>query len=216
MSPEIKAKPKSRIAAALRSFRVNIQGMAAVEFGYLVPLLMVMVIGAFEISRMIAIDRKVGLVTSLVADMIAQERTMNQGQLDAIYEIAQHIMAPYDVVEGDLKISVTPVMRCSTADIDLVYASDANRQGYRGGANEYTYNSPYTGLTEGILQPGASVIVVETKYTFSPAFAGLTEYVTPTFGNVGDLPWEDRAVLAPRNNCVDFDGNNCAAPTNCP
>jgi hypothetical protein len=84
-----------------------------------------------------------------------------------------------------------------------VYAATTNRPALNGGVDdaEPAACSAYT-LTEDLLSAGSSVIVVKTKYSFSPILLG---YI------VGASTWEDTAVLSPRNSCVDFDDDNCVS-----
>ena len=54
---------------------------------------------------------------------------------------------------------------------------------------------------------GASVIVVDAKYNFTPLFGN---YV-PGFGSLGELT--EKSFHSPRNACVDYvKGNNCLNP----
>lgn len=198
----------TRMMLAAGAFRRDIAGIAVVEFAYLMPVMMIMLVGSLEISRAVSMDRKFGLVTALVADMIAREKTMSAAQVNAIYGIADHLMSPYDTNDGMLKVSITPV-KANPANVNdtKVYAAATNRPGLRGGAAEKAKGAVYA-MTPGLLEAGASAIVVETSFRFKPLFAGLVGYVHDGFG---EITWTDKAVLAPRNSCVDFDGDNCVS-----
>ena len=183
-----------------RRLRENVAGMAAVEFGLIAPVMLIMLIGTIEISRAISIDRRFGLATAMVGDLVAREEDMTSANLNAIYDIVEHVMAPYDATK--LKIAVIPVKADSNDKTNTkVYATDANRPSYNGKALP-AYAANY-GLNAGLVDEGESVIVVESSYDFSPLL-------------VNDLiaakTWTDKAVLSPRASCVDFDDNNCVAP----
>jgi Flp pilus assembly protein TadG len=177
--------------------RRNCDGVAALEFALLAPLLLLMLLGTIELGRAIMIDRKVGMVTSSVADVVAREKTMTTGDVTALYAVADHIMKPWSA--APLKIAIIPVKASPTNSGDVrVYAGTANRPSYHG-APQQSKCSTYT-LPANMLEKGASVIVVETSYQYTPLFniiSGLT------------LNWTDKAELAPRQSCVDFDGTNC-------
>ena len=182
-----------------RRVRSDIGGMAAVEFGYLAPVMLLMLIGTVEVSRAVAMDRKFGLATALVADLIAREKTMSAANLNAIYDIVAHVMSPYDT--SSLKIGVVPVKANPTnASNTEVYAATLNRPSYHG-ATQPAKCSAY-GLTTGLLAAGSSVIVVETSYTYTPILTGSI---------FGSKNWTDKAILSPRNSCVDFDNDNCVS-----
>jgi Flp pilus assembly protein TadG len=183
----------------MRSLRRDVAGVAAVEFAYLVPVLLLMLIGTVEVSRAVSMDRRFGLATSMVADLVAREKTMSADDLNAIYNIIDHIMSPYDA--STLKVSVIPV-KASPTDVTntRVYPATTNRPSHNGGSQPAKC-SKYT-LNTGLVGKGASVIVVETSYQYVPLFLN---YV------LGSSTWTDKAILSPRNSCVDFDGDNCVS-----
>lgn len=177
----------------------DVRGVAAVEFGYIAPVLLIMLIGTIEASRAISMDRRFGLVTSMVADLVAREKTMTSADLTAIYNIVGHIMTPWD--SSTLKIAVIPVKASPTDEtITKVYPATTNRPSFHG-ATQPAKCASYS-LTAGLVAKGASVIVVETSYNFTPLLTG-SMFPAAT--------WTDKAILSPRHSCVDFDSDNCVS-----
>jgi Flp pilus assembly protein TadG len=182
-----------------RRFARDARGVAVVEFALVVPIMLLMLIGAVEASRAIGMDRRMSLVTTMVADLVAREQKMTSADLTAIYKIVNQVMSPYDA--SSLKVSVIPVKASpSDAAQTKVYASTTNRPSHNGGA-EPSKCSSYS-LTSALLPKGASVIVVETSYTYQPVFLN---YV------FGAATWTDKAFATPRNSCVDFDSDKCVS-----
>jgi Flp pilus assembly protein TadG len=192
-----KIENAKRFAARVRN---NTEGIAAVEFGFIAPVMLLMLVGTAEVSRAVTIDRRFGLATSMIADLVTREEDMTAANLVKIYDIVEHVMGNYD--NGTMKVSVIPVKaNPSDATDTRVYADDTNRPPLNGGVDERQLGDVYA-LTENMISAGATVIVVKAQYSFTPIFLN---YV---FGN---STWEDTAVLSPRNSCVDFDNNNCVA-----
>lgn len=190
-------KHTSGALASIGRFFRDRRGVAAVEFGLVAPVMLVMLIGTIEVSRALAMDRRFGLVTSMVGDLVAREKTMSAADLNAIYDIVAHVMSPYS--PSTLKIKVIPVKaNPNNASQTLVYAASTNRPSYHG-ATQPAKCSSYT-LTSGMVAAGASVIVVETSYQYAPMFVNS---IVPA------ATWNDKAVMAPRQSCVDFDNDNC-------
>lgn len=199
-----------RIADFSARFRRDRSGIAAVEFGYLAPIMLMLFICTIELGRMIAIDRRFSLATALVADLVTREADITATDLTGttgevgggIYGIVRHVMAPYD--DTNLTISITPVQANPDDAEDVrVYADTTNRPAYHDGAvrpRGQTYPLP-----TGLLAPGASAIVVESTYRYEPLFLN---YLTSIMG-WSNFEWEDRQTLSPRENCVDFDANRC-------
>lgn len=184
----------------LRRASRNAEGVAAVEFGFIAPIMLLMLIGTIEVSRAITIDRRFGLVTSMVGDLVTREKTMTSANLEKIYSIVAFVMGPYN--NGSLKISVIPVKADpDNATNTLVYADTTNRPPLNSGVQDPAKCAAY-GLTADLISAGSSVIVVKTSYDFSPI---LTGYI------MGNSTWTDTATLSPRNSCVDFDGDNCVS-----
>ncbi len=95
--------PRISVSAALgraRDFAVrwrkDKKGIAAVEFAFVVPIMMVMFIGAVELSQAITVDRRVTQVASSTADLVARKETsISNNEITDILRIGGFIMAPY-------------------------------------------------------------------------------------------------------------------------
>ena len=182
-----------------RAFGRDARGIAAVEFGYLVPVILLMLVGVFEVSRAVLMDRRLGLVTTMVADLVGREEKMTAADLTAVYKIVNEVMSPFDA--STLKVSVIPVKASPTdATNTRVYPATTNRPSYNGGTQPAKCAA--YGMTAGLVPKGASVIVIETKYKYTPIFPN---YI------YGSADWTDKAVVSPRHSCVDFDGDNCVS-----
>ena len=197
-SPRGVRRRPGRLLRAVRRFVRDTRGIAAVEFGFIAPIMLVMLLGAVEITRAISMERRFSLVTSMIADLAAREEKLTAGDVNAIYDIAEQVMSPFDA--SPLKISLIPVMSSPTsASNTVVYPSTTNRPSYNGGAQPAKCQS-YP-MTPGLLGKNESVIVVEATYKFTPMLAG---YV------MDGIEWKDKAIAKPRKSlCVAFDGSTC-------
>ncbi len=192
---------KRSLSSGLR-IRHDERGVAAVEFGLIAPVLLLILVIVAEVTRGVAIDRRLGQVTSMIADLVSREENMNSADLNSIYAIAGHVMGNWGT--DTLQIEVIPVKANPTNYADRkVYAATTNRPTY-GGVTAKPECQAYTTLPvqQEFLPAGSSVIVVETKYHFTPIF-------TQTSLVEGD--WKDKATFTPRNACVDFDNDNCVS-----
>jgi Flp pilus assembly pilin Flp len=172
------------------------RGIAAVEFGLIAPVLLIMLIGVIEITRAVSIDRRFGQVTSMVADLIAREDSVTEADVNAIYGIVEHVMGVWGT--DTLKLEVIPVRAAEDDTSDVyVYAEPTHRPSYGTGAPApRPVCQRYSGLTENLLAPGGMAIVVEGEYSFSPLLVG---------GVLSAQTWRDKAVLAPRTGCTSFE-----------
>jgi Flp pilus assembly pilin Flp len=177
-------------------FRRNADGVAAVEFGLLVPLLFVMFIGTLEIGQAVGLDRRVSMATASTTDLIAREKTASPASLDGVMQIIKHLLTPYDSTR--LAIGIVAVRADSNnpaiTTVDWSY-----------GANVPTKCSAYP-MPVGLLGAGATAIIVEGRYDYEPLL--VTHFLNSS------VTLQDKATVSPRYSCVDFHNNGCKSP--CP
>lgn len=202
---------KMTIETRRRSFIRDRSGIAAVEFGLIAPVLLIMLIGVVEVTRAVSIDRRFGQVTSMVADLISREEdgvstTDLEGDENGagIYGIVEHIMGVWGT--DTLKLNIYPVRATNVDRNDIKIYVGPNARPSFGTTATKTICTAYTGLTTNLLDLGGSAIVVEGEYGYTPLLAQ---------GILSAQTWKDRAVLAPRNGCVWFGGtsDNCQPAT---
>lgn len=181
------------LARAVRRFRGEVRGAVTVEFAFVAPILLLMLIGLIEITRAVSIDSRLTVITSMVADLVAREKAISAEDVSAIYEIAELVMSPYDT--GPLKMSLIPVRASRDDEANVrVYPVASHRPSYNGGAVPARCQ-PYS-LSPGLLKEGTGLIVVEASYEYRPMFGSFI---------LGASTWSERAIASPRNTgCVEF------------
>jgi Flp pilus assembly protein TadG len=80
----------------LRTFSANTKGSAAIEFAFVVPIMLVMLFGTFELSQTIETNKKTGRGASLIADLVTQQAVITKTELEAIAELGAAVLAPYN------------------------------------------------------------------------------------------------------------------------
>jgi len=85
-------------------FAGDVKGVAAIEFAFIAPVLILLFIGTLEVSYAVAVDRKISRVSSSVADLVTQTDTHSKSTLNPIMNIADRIIYPYAQIEGALSI----------------------------------------------------------------------------------------------------------------
>src|ERR1700730_18991921 len=82
-------------------------GMSAVEFAMVLPLMLILYLGAVEISQAVGIDRKVTLTSRTVADLASQVSSITGSDMSNILNASSAVIAPYDATK--LKVTVSEV-----------------------------------------------------------------------------------------------------------
>jgi Flp pilus assembly protein TadG len=157
------------------------RGVAAVEFAFVMPVLITLYFGAIEVSNAVMADRKVTNITSTVADLVAQTKTVNDDELQDIFTAASAILVPY-TTDGLVVILSSVVI-----DADGNATVDWSEAGPNGGTPRAT-GSPVT-LPDGLAVPNTSLILAEVSYQY---VSFLTHFIT------NGLSLSDTFYLRPR------------------
>ncbi len=167
-------------------------GLAAVEFGLILPVLMTLFYGTIEVSRFVLITQKVEKLAHSVADVTSQEEVATKTVLDQVMSASTDIMNPYSMTNNG-KIYITSVYRApSTTNASVLWryqsgslASVASKLG--------TVGSTPTMPASFTFDERENVIAAEVYYQFSPListkFFGTTTiyraaFYKPRFGGL--------------------------------
>lgn len=84
------------IVARARRFGRDSRGVAAIEFAFIVPVLLIMYFITMEASQAIETSKKVSRIGSMVADLVTQQQSVVKANLDAIMQIGTSTLLPYN------------------------------------------------------------------------------------------------------------------------
>lgn len=151
-----------------RAFFRRENGVAAVEFALIVPIMLAVYLGCSEAAALLTADRKVQSVAGAIGDLAARaNKTISQGQLDDYFRAATSIMVPYDA--SGLVQTVTAVAVSSGGDATVAWSVR-----YEGGVStkvdpQHPQGSSYDLPDEmAAIANGQMVIAAETSYNYRP------------------------------------------------
>ena len=98
-------------------FSQDKQGMSAVEFAMLLPMMVTLYLGVSEVSQGVGIDRKVTLTSRTVADLASQATSINNAGMTNILNASASVVAPYDVSKVKVVVSAVTIDNVGTAKI---------------------------------------------------------------------------------------------------
>ncbi len=102
----------------LRRFRSDRRGVGAIEFAFIAPVLIVLYIGALEVSVAMSVNKKLARASSTVADLVTQAETINKAGLVDMVNVAKSVMAPYSSEGLGIRISAINIGPDKVARID--------------------------------------------------------------------------------------------------
>lgn len=137
------------------------RGIAAVEFAFIAPVLVMLFFGSIELSLMMQAKRKVTIAAATVADLTTQYETMTEADMDNIFTAASRIMDPFEVFEsaGDNTYKVR--FRVTSIDIDASSNVTVGWTRSRG-----ISSTPPTDLPTELIKPDTTVIVGEVEFLY--------------------------------------------------
>ena len=141
----------------LRHFWRQRGGTTTIEFAFALPVLLVLLVGAFEVSQALIVYMKVIDVADTVSDLVAQQKQVAESDIDNYYIAGQLVMMPS--VGSGLGLAVASV----TFDPNTGNPSVA-WQVTEGGAAAMT---DAAAAATGLGSPGDSVIVAQATYTYT-------------------------------------------------
>jgi Flp pilus assembly protein TadG len=141
----------------LRGFRRAHSGMAAVEFALILPVMLVLVLGAIEVTSALTCKTDVSNTASTAADLIAQESSVTSTDMNNVFAALTALSYPFST--SGLKVVITSV-------ID---------DGKGGGKVDWSQANTGTARTKGatvvvptgLITTGGSVILAEVTYSYT-------------------------------------------------
>lgn len=92
-------------------------GVGAVEFALIVPILLIIYLMSFEITVAISITRKTTHASSDIADLVTQKTSVDKAFLSTMTNVAKATIAPYSSAGVTLKLSGISIDAASIARI---------------------------------------------------------------------------------------------------
>ncbi|MCB1430467.1 MAG: pilus assembly protein, partial [Nitratireductor sp.] len=69
-------------------FREEVRGVAAVEFAFIAPIMILLFVGTIELSAGVATNRKLSRLSSTIGDLITQSQTLTTNDIDNIMDVS--------------------------------------------------------------------------------------------------------------------------------
>ncbi|MEA3533278.1 TadE/TadG family type IV pilus assembly protein [Rhizobium sp. CC-YZS058] len=116
-----------------RRLRADTKGVAAIEFAMLAPILLMIYLGAFNLSIGFDLDRRTARAASTVADLLTQRDQTDKATLDSMKTVTESILAPFTVTNYTLKMTAIKVTAAGVGTV-LWSRDQAGNKPYAKGA----------------------------------------------------------------------------------
>lgn len=174
-------------------FNKDRRGVAAVEFAFIVPLMLALLFGMIDVASGVAIDRKVTLTARTLSDLVSQGTKVTSTDISNFFKMGSAIMTPYAVTPSTMtqKISAVSIDASKKAKVVWSYSGAVN------GANSVTVTAGYakdtviTTIPADLLVANTQLIWSEVTYTFTP----ITGYIIKA-----NVPLSEDCYTRPRQS----------------
>jgi Flp pilus assembly protein TadG len=140
------------------------RGVAAIEFAFIVPVLLVMYFVTMEASQAIETSKKVSRIGSMVADLITQQQTIVAADIDAIMKIGTSTLQPYNRSTPTIIVTAIQVTTETPPKVKVVWSRRLLEGTYSVDAAKDTITTVPTTLKIA----GTFLIRVQSQLSYKP------------------------------------------------
>ena len=151
-----------------RRFASDKQGIAAIEFAMIAPIMLFMFFGLVELSDAIKAHKKVSSAANILADLTSQEKRIDDSEINDYFKAVEQVITPYGIEDAKMEI-VSIVLDDSNLPKVAWSANNEGGQPYANGATYPDFNeiAEYSGGTaNSFLHADSSLIISKVEYTF--------------------------------------------------
>jgi Flp pilus assembly protein TadG len=143
-------------------FRKSESGVSAIEFALIVPLMLFFFFGIAEVANYIMVARKVANVASIAADLVAQDKNVDDGEMADIMGALDVVLAPFNPAEA--KIVISSVVADVNGDLTIAW-SDARNTAARAPGSAAPASIP-----DDLVPESQGIVMSEVEYTYTTTF----------------------------------------------
>ncbi|MBY5807336.1 pilus assembly protein [Rhizobium ruizarguesonis] len=159
--------PFTRLVLTARRLIRDRKGAGAIEFAILFPVLIMLYIGAFEITIGLSVSKRVTRAAGTVADLITQQQSVTKSALAQMPSVATAIFVPYNSTALTMKITGVTIDASANAKVLWSWAQD--------GTAPYAKNTTVSNVPSDMKTANSFLVRTElsipyTMFLFAPNF----------------------------------------------
>lgn len=177
-----------------RSFRRDCRGLAAVEFAFILPLMLVLFFAMVETTNGVAIDRKVTLTARTLSDIVSQAMSVTDLDIANSFLASSAILQPYS--SGPVQAVISAVKIDADKNATVVWS-----KGWSEGAVVAGRTPGPVVLPPAFLIENTYLIWGEVSYLYRPSVPYLIK---------SGITLSDQSFSRPRqSDCVLYQQTKC-------
>lgn len=177
------SKLKARLVNSVAILRRNEEGLAAIEFAILAPIMISMYFGLAEVASAISVDRSISHATNVAGDLASQVANVDEADLEDLLTATLRIMSVSDT--SKVTIQLESWSRDSDGNDTSVGVATMNA----GAASLPAFD--VSTVDDSLLNDTAGIVVARVAYLYSPL---KLQYMKT------DFTMSDTFILKPRRS----------------
>jgi Flp pilus assembly protein TadG len=158
----------ARSNSLFKRFLRDNEGVGAIEFAILFPILVMLYIGAFEITVGLSVSKRAARAAGSVADIVTQQTSVTKSSLQQVSVVANGIFVPFNTTSMQIKITGITMNSSGNASVLWSWANNSTTP-------PYAANSSVTTVPADMQKPSSFLVRAELTIpyqllAFGPAF----------------------------------------------
>ena len=167
------------VANAIRRLGGDRGGTSAIEFALILPILLTVYFGGYQVSQIASAYRKVTLTARAVADLTTQYTTMGTSDVANVLGASSQIMVPFNT--ANLSIVLTEYSVTVGGVASVTWSKALNGTALKAGTIVI--------LPTGVVQPSSSIVMAVVTYNYAPPVG---------YKLTGSFPMTSSIYMSPR------------------
>lgn len=161
-------------------------GVSAVEFALILPLMLLIYLGGFELSQALSANRKVTITTRAVVDLASQCPILSNTDVSNMLNASAQVMAPFSTSGLSIVLSELATTDGKTATVTWSYTLSNNTV---TPSPNPPGPPPKLQLPPNVAQPNSSVLLSQVTFNYVPPIG---------YALTGPFTMFDQLYMAPR------------------
>ncbi len=137
----------------------NKDGVAAIEFAFIAPVMIALYLGLAEVSLLISADRNVSHAAAVTGDLATQEETLNVSEIEDIFNATLAVLGTTYIQSQNVSIDML--------SLEVDSAGDTQEIGYASFGTGFASKFDSAGTSSTLLNQTSGLIVTRIKYEYS-------------------------------------------------
>lgn len=170
-----------KIQNYLRNWARDEGGMAAVEAAMIFPVLLILLVGTFDMGNGILANQKTIRASQVVADLVTRNRSITAAEISEAVDAGELALQPFETAEYGVDI------------VSIRFDEDAQPEIAWRETRNMAASADVLDNVASLAEANGGVVVVTVQYLFEPAFAGFV---------VNEIQMQETAFARGRRSAV--------------